>query len=52
LPAGLGPVGPEGEAVKDDDHANGRVRSRGHERVHAAAAEAEHHQAPRIGLGD
>src|SRR5207253_6866154 len=42
LRAGLGVRRPEGEAMEDDDHAELLMRSGGHERVHPAAAEAEH----------
>src|SRR5262245_16024146 len=41
LGAALSARRPEGEAVEDDDHADLRVRSSRHERVHPAAAEAE-----------
>src|SRR5438552_4171563 len=50
LRAGLGVRRPEGESVKDDDHADLLMRPRGHERVHPTAAEAEHRQG--ITFGD
>ena len=42
LRAGLGVRRPESEAMEDDDHAELLMRSGGHQRVHPAAAEAEH----------
>ena len=43
---------PEGEAMEDDDRAELLMRSGGHERVHPAAAEAEHGHPRLIHLAD